>query len=83
MKLRQIALVLLWEQLSDGKGMVAICCRVGKDSLALEDLHSEELFKYRHWGKMLNGQLGYPVLKSRLTHKGERDGDLVILGKEF
>lgn len=48
MKLKQIALVLLWEQLSDGKGMVAICCRVGKDSLALEDLHSEELFKYRH-----------------------------------
>lgn len=48
MKLKQIALVLLWEQLSDGKGMVAICCHMGKDSLALEDRHSEELFKYRH-----------------------------------
>ena len=32
---------------------------------------------------MLSGQLGYPVLKSLLTHKGERCGDPTILGKEI
>lgn len=32
---------------------------------------------------MLNGQLGYPVLKSLLTYKGERYGDPAILGKEI
>lgn len=42
---KQIALVLLWEHFSDGKGLEHLSD--GKNSLALEDWKSQESFKYR------------------------------------